>query len=105
MAPSGKDVVFVGVGGHVVAVDGTTGAELWRTKLKGATLTTLLVRGGRIYGGANGELFCLDASTGEILWHNKLKGLGTGIVAFSASAADTGMAAHAAAAAAMSAAT
>jgi outer membrane protein assembly factor BamB len=30
-----NDHLFVGVGGHVVALDPSTGAEIWRTKLKG----------------------------------------------------------------------
>jgi outer membrane protein assembly factor BamB len=74
--------MFVGIGGHVVAVDGATGEELWRTRLKSTTFTSVWTDGKRVYAGAQGELFCLDASAGNVLWHNPLKGLGRGIVAF-----------------------
>ncbi len=74
--------LIIGVGGHVVAIDSTTGTEVWRTKLKGSDIVTLVLQDGRVYAGARGELFCLDASSGSILWRNNLKGLGMGLVAF-----------------------
>ena len=77
--------IIVGVGGHAVALDPGSGAEIWRTKLKGRSFVTVWHTGDRVYAGANGELFCLDAGTGSILWHNPLKGLGLGVVAFSGS--------------------
>lgn len=80
-----NDRQFIGLGGHVVAVDAASGAEIWRSKLKGSDVVTLCVAGNRIVAGAKGELFCLDPATGSILWHNRLKGLGTGIVAFASS--------------------
>ncbi len=99
MARTGHKV-FVGVGGHVVAVDAATGEEIWRTRLKRTTFATVWVDGKRVYGGAQGELFCLDAATGDILWHNRLKGLGMGIVAFPSSSLEAAAAAAAAEAAA-----
>ena len=89
-----KDRVFIGVGGHVVAIDLTTGAEIWRTKVKRSSFVTLSLSPNRIFAGAGGELYCLDPATGSILWHNKLKGLGFGVVAF---AGDSGIVATAAA--------
>jgi outer membrane protein assembly factor BamB len=77
-----RELVVVGVGGHVVALNATTGVERWRTKLKGADMVSVWDTGSRIHAATKGELFCLDASTGEVLWHNKLKGLGLGVVAF-----------------------
>lgn len=77
-----KDRVFIGVGGHVVAIEAATGTEIWRTRLKTSSFVTLSVSTNRILAGAGGELFCLDPSTGDVLWHNKLKGLGFGVVAF-----------------------
>ena len=74
--------LFIGVGGHVVAIDPSTGNELWRAKLKTASIVTVLPMPGRVLAGAGGELFCLDARTGDMLWRNKLKGLGLGLVAF-----------------------
>jgi outer membrane protein assembly factor BamB len=78
------DRQFIGLGGHVVAIDLASGTELWRTKLKGSDVVTLCLAGDRVLAGAGGELFCLDSSTGSILWRNRLKGLGTGILAFGA---------------------
>jgi outer membrane protein assembly factor BamB len=90
------DRQFVGLGGHVVAVDLPSGTDLWRTKLKGSDVVTLSIAGDRILAGAGGELFCLDSATGTILWRNRLKGLGTGILAFAGSGDETVAAAHAA---------
>jgi len=81
MARSNEPVI-IGVGSHVVAIDPSTGTEIWRTKLKMAGLVTVSVAGRRVYAGASGELFCLDVATGDILWRNRLKGLGMGVVAF-----------------------
>lgn len=77
-----SDVVFIGVGSHAVAIQASSGEELWRTKLKISTFVTIALEGDKLYAGANGELFCLDPSSGRILWHNKLKGLGLGFVTF-----------------------
>jgi outer membrane protein assembly factor BamB len=79
--------LFVGIRGHAVAIDASTGEELWRTKLKGGNVATIATSGGNLYAGAGGEVFRLDPSTGEILWRNKLPGLGLGIVAFAGSEA------------------
>ena len=76
-----SDVLVIGVGGHVVAIDPTTGNEVWRTKLKSTQFVTVLPAGGRIFAGAGGELFCVDKATGQILWRNKLPRLGSGLVA------------------------
>ena len=80
-APPAIEPLFIGVGGHVVAIDIATGQELWRTRLKRGTFVTVLRVGPRVVAGANGELFCLDAASGEILWHNRLPGLGWGLIA------------------------
>ena len=86
MARSRKsDVVYIGVGSHIVAIHSMSGEELWRTKLKTSTFVTVSMEGDKLYAGAGGELFCLEPSSGQIVWHNKLKGLGLGIVAFTSS--------------------
>ena len=77
-----SDSLFIAVGGHVAAIDPATGQELWRTKLKASSISTVAVVNGALYGAAGGELFRLEPATGEILWRNKLKGLGMGVVAF-----------------------
>lgn len=77
--------LFIGIGGHVVAIDRETGEELWRTKLRASNFVTLQTSHGRLYAGAGGTLFRLDPATGHVLWENPLKGLGLGILAFSSS--------------------
>ena len=91
--------LIIGIKGHAVRIDPSTGTELWRTKLKSSSYTTIAVDGSRAYAGSGGELFCLEVSTGRILWTNKLKGLGLGIVAIGG-ASDVIAAASSAAAAA-----
>ena len=97
--------LFLGVGGHVVALDPASGQELWRTKIKDSSVTTIWSVGQRIYAGSQGEVFCLDAAVGHVLWHNKLKGLGQGVVAFPGSEPEAAAAVAAAQAAAIAATT
>jgi outer membrane protein assembly factor BamB len=75
-----SNILFVGVKAHVVAIDKTTGAKLWQTKLKGGMASgdrfvSLLVQEGRVYAHTYGELYCLDQETGAVLWKNPLDGL------------------------------
>jgi outer membrane protein assembly factor BamB len=74
--------LVIGIGSHVVAIERSTGEELWRTRLRHATIVTVHVDGPHVFAGASGELFCLDRASGALLWHNKLRGLGVGLVAF-----------------------
>jgi len=80
-----SDLLIIGIGGNAVAVDPATGAEVWRTPLKGRDFVTVLPAGRQVFAGTGGELFCLDAATGQVLWRNRLKGLGTGLVTFAGS--------------------
>jgi outer membrane protein assembly factor BamB len=82
MSMNHSETIYIGIGGHVLAIDTTTGKELWRTKLKRSSYVTILVRRDAVYGAASGELFCIDPATGAIRWQNRLPGLGTGIIAF-----------------------
>jgi outer membrane protein assembly factor BamB len=75
--------LFIGCNGNVAAIDASSGAELWRTKLKPGVLSAtnyedvaVLDHEGKVYAGCNGHLFCLDAESGAILWHNELNGFG-----------------------------
>ena len=73
-------LVYVGLKAHVAAIDPADGRTVWKTKLKGVSVSgerfvTLLVDDGRVYAHSYGELFCLDAATGHILWKNELDGL------------------------------
>lgn len=83
--PGRPDVLYIGIGGHAVALDAATGTELWRTKLRSSSFVTVFQSGSRLFAGAGGQLFCLDCASGDVLWCNKLKALGTGLVAFSSS--------------------
>jgi outer membrane protein assembly factor BamB len=103
MAKAGGPL-YIGLGGHLVAIDRATGAEIWRTKLRSSSFVTIAVEPDAIYAGANGELYCVDPATGKIRWHNRLKGLGTSVVAFGGPAQGTVAAARAAQAAAAAAA-
>ena len=76
------DRFYIGVGGHVVAIDAASGTEIWRAHLKGSDVVTVYLAGNHIVAGTKGEVFCVDAATGTVVWQNKLKGLGTGFVAF-----------------------
>ena len=80
MAGLRKDCVYLGVKGHVVAIDSGTGKELWRTQLKGGDFVTVGHDGTRVYGATKGELYALDPHTGTVVWCNKLKGLGLGLI-------------------------
>jgi outer membrane protein assembly factor BamB len=77
----GSDVIFVGTKGTVVALDRTTGAERWRTKLRGSDFVNVVVDGDVVLASTKGEVHCLDAASGGVRWVNKLPGLGYGMVA------------------------
>jgi outer membrane protein assembly factor BamB len=79
--------LIIGIGSHVVAIERHSGAELWRTRLRHASIVTVHVDGPHVYAGSSGELFCLDRASGALLWHNKLRGLGVGLVVFGGSGA------------------
>lgn len=82
-----SSTLYIGIKGHVLALDRSTGTELWRTKLSASDFTNVVVDGGQIFATSKGEIFCLDAS-GSIRWHNKLKGLGMGLVTIGSPAGD-----------------
>lgn len=77
-----RNALYIGLGGHVLAIDRTTGSELWRCKLRTSHFVTIAVEPDAIYAGANGELYCIDPGTGSIRWHNNLDGLGMSVIAF-----------------------
>jgi outer membrane protein assembly factor BamB len=83
-----RERLFIGISGKAVALDVETGAEIWRTKLKGSGTVLLHRTGSALYASVSGELFCLDPDSGGIRWHNKLKGLGFGLVSMATTAED-----------------
>jgi len=78
-----SEPLYIGIKGHVVAVDRTTGSELWRTHLAGSSYATVYSDAGGLYAGAQGKLYSLDRTTGRVLWKNDLSGLGYNLIAFS----------------------
>lgn len=75
-----SELLFVGIKGSVVALNRSTGQQVWATHLAGMDFVNVIVQGGKIFATAQGEIFCLDPLTGAGLWHNQLKGLGRGLV-------------------------
>lgn len=91
-----SNIIYVGVKGHVAAIDKNDGRTLWQTKLKGAAMNghrfvTLLVQERRVYAHTYGELFCLDAETGRVLWQNPLDGLSYDVASIATEGASSSM--------------
>jgi len=78
------NLLFIGIAGTVVALDRSTGGELWRSKL-GGDFVNVTLQDGDLYAAAKGELFCLDPATGKVRWQNALKGLGRGLITIATS--------------------
>jgi putative pyrroloquinoline-quinone binding quinoprotein len=74
------NLVFGGIKGKVVALDRSTGTEVWRTDLKGSDFVNLVLDNGDLFATTKGRLYRLDPDTGNVLWCNELPGLGWGIV-------------------------
>ncbi|HYW42100.1 MAG TPA: PQQ-binding-like beta-propeller repeat protein [Bryobacteraceae bacterium] len=77
------NLFFIGIAGTVVALDRSTGSELWRSKL-GGDFVNVTLQDGDLYAAAKGELFCLDPATGNVRWQNPLKGLGRSLITIAA---------------------
>jgi outer membrane protein assembly factor BamB len=73
-------MIFVGIRGSVLALDEATGAELWRSPLKGGQFVNVTLVAGVVYATTKGEIYALDSATGQIRWHNPMRGLGTGLM-------------------------
>jgi outer membrane protein assembly factor BamB len=78
MARLTSGTIYVGIRGHVVALDRRTGDELWRTHLKGASFVYVQRDEDLLLATCSGEVFALRPRTGELVWHNRLKGMGMG---------------------------
>jgi outer membrane protein assembly factor BamB len=75
-----NDLIYIGIGGNVVALHRATGDESWRVPLKGIDFVNVVLQDGDLFASTKGELFCLDPASGAIRWQNPLKGLGRGLV-------------------------
>ena len=73
-------VMYLGIRGTVVALDRRTGAEIWRTPLKGGDFVNVALDGDALFATARGQIYCLDPVTGRVRWNNPLKGLGWGLI-------------------------
>jgi outer membrane protein assembly factor BamB len=77
-----REILYVGTGRFVAAIDAKTGEEIWRTKLPHATgnIVTILLKDGRLYVGHAGRAYCLNQQDGSLLWENGLAKMGFGAV-------------------------
>ncbi|MFM7296567.1 MAG: PQQ-binding-like beta-propeller repeat protein, partial [Planctomycetota bacterium] len=77
-----KELMFVGLYGHVTALLKSTGEQRWTTSLPGTGygIVTLLHEDGALFAASSGRLFALEPKDGSILWSNELAGLGNGDV-------------------------
>ena len=85
MASRNSSLIYLGIRGTVVALDGKTGQERWRTALKSRDFVNVALNGDSLLATVRGEVFCLDPNTGRIRWANPLKGLGFGLVSIAGS--------------------
>ena len=76
--------VFLGIRGSVIALDETTGVQVWATRLKGRDFVNLILTENELYATTKGEIFCLDPGTGKIIWQNPLRGMGHGLICIAA---------------------
>ncbi len=81
---SQTNLIFIGIAGTVVALDRSTGSEVWRSKL-GGDFVNVFLQDGDLYAATKGEFFRLDPATGDIRWQNPLKGFGRGLITIAAS--------------------
>lgn len=72
--------LFIGIKGTVLALDRSSGREIWRSELKGGDFVNVVLDDDDLFASTKGEVFCLDPDTGRIRWRNELKGLGLGLV-------------------------
>lgn len=74
------EVIYLGIKGAVIALNRSTGEEIWREELKGSDFVNVVLDGNQLYATTQGEIFCLDTATGELLWQNNLPGMGWGLI-------------------------
>ena len=74
------DTIFIGMRGHVLALDRHSGNEIWRTHLKSCQFVNVSLDGPDLFATTVGEIFCLDPTTGRLLWNNPLRGMGYGLI-------------------------
>lgn len=82
--------LFVGLGKRVIALEKTTGREVWEWTCPRAfgQNVTMLVEEGDVFVSANGYIYCLDGNNGRQKWENPLKGRGVGISSLATTASN-----------------
>jgi outer membrane protein assembly factor BamB len=78
-------LIYAGIKSSVVALEDRTGAEVWRTKLRGQDYVTVLWDGEALIAANSGEIWRLDPLSGAVIWQNELKGFGRGLVSLASS--------------------
>lgn len=76
--PETHDLLFIGSGRTVAALDRLTGKTVWRIKLPrlfGSPLT-LMTHGSELYAGRGGYVYCIDQRNGTILWERGVNSSG-----------------------------
>jgi len=92
-------LIYVGIKSSVVALENKTGAEVWRTQLRGSDYVTVLWDGEALIAANSGEIWRLDPQSGAVIWRNEFKGLGRGLVSLASSRHATSASDHDSAAA------
>lgn len=73
-----QDLLFIGSGRTVAALDRLTGKTVWRIKLPrlfGSPLT-LMTHGAELYAGRGGYVYCINQRDGTILWERGVNSSG-----------------------------
>jgi outer membrane protein assembly factor BamB len=76
MPPRRPTLVYLGIKGHVVAINRLTGEMVWKKELKGQYFVQVARDQDFLFATAKGEVWCLNPQDGSVIWHNNLKGLG-----------------------------
>jgi outer membrane protein assembly factor BamB len=81
-----SELVFVGIGKSVIALNRANGEQVWAKRLKGYDFVNVVLDGGKLLATSAGEISCLDPLTGDVLWYNPLKGFGIGLATIATAA-------------------
>ena len=74
---SQTNLIFIGIAGTVVALDRSTGSEVWRSKL-GGDFVNVFLQDGDLYAATKGEFFRLDPRDRRHPLAESAKGVGPG---------------------------
>jgi len=77
-----NNLLYIGVKGTALAVDRSTGREVWRTPLKGSDFVNVVLDREELFAATKGEVFRLDPRSGAVIWHNTMTGFGWGLITF-----------------------